>query len=146
VRDDYESFLRDLCASQPCEPKASFSASLIRHFKNKRPAKSSTGSDGIQQRCPNQERHPLIEPGSPKYISFAPQHGSFVGTVAMPSTKEQKTAITRHEKAKADIKYIWKDWEVTTDFRGVTVLYEHAPVDEVQLEYVCGLRNRILGC
>ncbi|RSM18346.1 hypothetical protein CDV31_002865 [Fusarium ambrosium] len=62
--------------------------------------------------------------------SFANQHGLKVGTIAFSSKGTSELAFKRHEKARRDVSYPWRDWDLSSNFQGITVLYENRDEDE----------------
>ncbi|RSM05228.1 hypothetical protein CEP52_006423 [Fusarium oligoseptatum] len=67
-------------------------------------------------------------------LSELPQKGHHSRLKSIPLVLAQK----RHKKSKKDPQYLWRDWEITPNFQGITVLFQHADVDQIKMD-ICAI-------
>ncbi|RSL76994.1 hypothetical protein CEP51_009454 [Fusarium floridanum] len=69
-------------------------------------------------------------------LSELPQKGHHSRLKSIPLVLAQK----RHKKSKKDPQYLWRDWEITPNFQGITVLFQHADVDQIKMD-ICAIHG-----
>lgn len=141
TKKTYEEVVEILCAPPPTLTKR---ASSLLRLSDIGQTRSST--DGITPSITilEGEASPQLMPRTPPIPSNEPASTSFVfqhkdapvGTISFSDRKRLKAALNVCEKAKKNKDLHWNDWEITNEFRGITVLREYAGADKVEMEYV----------
>lgn len=130
TKEQYADFVRSVSAGRDCKRQSIFSSFKAKHWR--KISKRSLGTPAEPYRPASSSASgqddgtPLVR-GSDDGIrtSFASQHGLEVGTIAFSSKKTSDLVLERHEKARRDdAGYPWKDWDLSNNFQGITVLYE----------------------
>lgn len=136
TNEQYADFVRSVSMARPegCEKKSMFSSFKAKHWK--KISKRNIGalvepSQAASPSTSGQDDTPLIR-GIDDGIrtTFASQHGLKIGTIAFSSKKTSELVLEGHEKARKNTGYPWKDWDLSSNFQGVTVLYEHEEAEE----------------
>jgi hypothetical protein len=145
TEEQFKVFMSYLCApttnSKKHNIKAIFSGFKVRDTKNKSSPTSSTRgptNGSLSALAQDQVYNPLTEAGAspePRGHTITSQHGCPIGTISFSSVKSLQEALLRHEQAKRDVKYLWKEWHVSPCFQGATVLYEYGNMDDIKMEY-----------
>lgn len=128
TKEQYADFVRSVSAAGDCKKQSLFSPFKAKTWK--RIGKSHLGTSTSRAVSPSssgQDDTPLIR-GVDDGIrtSFADQHGFRIDTIAFQSKEASGLALERHEKARKPLNttYQWRDWDLSTSFQGITVLYE----------------------
>ncbi|KAJ3458216.1 hypothetical protein MRS44_012325 [Fusarium solani] len=131
TKEQFADFVRSLSAAgQDFKKKSMFSSLKVKHWKKIGQDHFGTPTEPSSPVSPSangQDDAPLIR-GIDDGIrtSFADQHGLRVGTIAFPSKEAAELVLKRHEKARksSNAMHQWRDWDLSSSFQGITVLYE----------------------
>ncbi|RSL62603.1 hypothetical protein CEP54_005629 [Fusarium duplospermum] len=136
TKEEYDDFVRSITVAglEDCKRQSVFSSLKAKAWKRIGKGHLGTPTERSRAASPSvsgQDDAPLIR-GIDDGIrtSFATHHGLKVGTIAFSSKKTSELVLEGHEKAKMNSGYPWKDWDLSNNFQGVTVLYEHEEAEE----------------
>ncbi|KAJ4234663.1 hypothetical protein NW759_001654 [Fusarium solani] len=60
--------------------------------------------------------------------------------MAYSTHESQVLAQKGHIKAQKDPQYLWRDWQITPCFQGITVLFQHADVSRIKMD-ICAVHG-----
>jgi hypothetical protein len=127
TKEQYLEFVAHLCKLPPKKKRFS----ITRHFSSKSgPCSPTPSSEDGDLYLQTRDNTSLLVLEEWRETTFALQNNLPIGTVSFISSKSKDDALERHRK---DNKSCWKDWMLTDNFEGITVLYQHA---EAKVEYV----------
>lgn len=136
TKEQYADFVRSVSAAglEDCKRQSVFSSLKAKTWKRIGKGHLETPTESSRAASPSvsgQDDAPLIRDIDDGIrTSFATHHGLKVGTIAFSSKKTSELVLEGHERAKMDPGYPWKDWDLSNNFQGVTVLYEHEEAEE----------------
>lgn len=128
-REEFSAYVRTLFAQD--SPKKSLT-SLFKKCLNKKVFELPSQSTEPRSTSRTEEDAALVVFDEILHISIAQQHGSKIGTISAQSKGALKDALLRNEKLKA---HRSQGWDLTSNFQGITVLYEYNSSDQVEMEY-----------
>ncbi|RSL40453.1 hypothetical protein CEP54_016115 [Fusarium duplospermum] len=136
----YNEFVQSLSELPQKERHSRFkSIPLVRHFR--RMKDTTEPSEPSQDNSSKDESiRPLMESTEPRATSFSLQNECSIATIAYSTHEVQVLVQKRHKKAKADPQYLWRDWEITPNFQGITVLFQHADVNQIKTD-ICAIHG-----
>lgn len=129
TKEQYADFVRSVSTLGDCKKLSIFSSFKAKHWG--KISKHNLGTQEASRAVSSQDGTPLardIDDGI--RTSFASQHGLKVGTIAFSSKQRSELVLERHERARGNTGYPWKDWELSSNFQGITVLREHEETEE----------------
>lgn len=107
---------------------------LVRHLRRKKDTTKSSEPSQDNSSSKDESTRPLIESNEPRATSFSLQNECSIGTIAYSTHEVLVLAQKRHDKAKKDPQYLWRDWQITPSFQGITVLFQHADASQIKME------------
>ncbi|UPK97374.1 hypothetical protein LCI18_008309 [Fusarium solani-melongenae] len=113
---------------------------LVRHLRRKKDRTKSSEPSQDNSSSKDESIRPLIAPKEPQATSFSFQNDCCIGTIAYSTHEVQVLAQKRHDKAKKDPQYLWRDWQITPSFQGITVLFQHAEVSQIKMD-ICAIHG-----
>ncbi|CAJ0552269.1 Ff.00g062480.m01.CDS01 [Fusarium sp. VM40] len=127
-RDEFSAYVKSLFTTN--SPKKSLT-SFLKKYSSKRVSKLPGQSTEARTTSLTEDDAALVVFDEILHISIAKQHGSKIGTISARSKGALTDALLRHEKSKA---HRSQGWDLTSNFQGITVLYEHNSSDEVEMD------------
>lgn len=127
-REEFAVYVRSLFDKKT--PKKSLK-SLLKKYSSKRVSELPSQFTEPRSTSLTEDDAALVVFDEILHISIAKQHGSKIGTISARSKGALTDALLRHEKSKARRN---EGWDLTSNFQGITVLYEYNGSDEVETE------------
>ncbi|RSL59320.1 hypothetical protein CEP53_005862 [Fusarium sp. AF-6] len=113
---------------------------LVRHFRRKKDMTEPSEPSQDNSSSKDESIRPLMLSNEPRATSFSLQNECSIGTISYSTHEVQVLAQKRHKKSKKDPQYLWRDWEITPNFQGITVLFQHADVDQIKMD-ICAIHG-----
>lgn len=141
TKQTYEEVVEILCAPPSTLTKR---ASSLFRLSDIGQTRSSTDGTTPSITILEGESSPQLMPRTPPLPSNEPASTSFVfqhkdapvGTISFSDRRRLKAALNVFDEAKKNKDLHWSSWEITKEFRGITVLHEYPGADKVEMEYV----------
>ncbi|KIL85349.1 eukaryotic translation initiation factor 3 protein [Fusarium avenaceum] len=133
-REEFCAYVKALFTKD--SPKKSF-LSFLKKYSGKRVSKLPSQSAEPQTTSLTEDDAALVVFYESLRISIAEQHGSKIGTISARSKGVLKDALLRYEKSKGCRS---QEWGLTSNFQGITVLYEYNGSDEVEMD-ICNVHG-----
>ncbi|KAJ4319924.1 hypothetical protein N0V84_006107 [Fusarium piperis] len=115
---------------------------LVRHLRRRKDTAGSSEPSHGHSSSKDESMRPLMESNEPRATSFSLQNECFIGTIAYSTHEVQLLVQKRHSKAKKDPQYLWRDWQITPSFQGITVLFQHADVSQIKMDLsICAIHG-----
>ncbi|KAH6977393.1 hypothetical protein BKA56DRAFT_588222 [Ilyonectria sp. MPI-CAGE-AT-0026] len=145
TKQTYEEVVEILCAPPSTLTKRASSLFRLSDIGQTRSSTDGTTplitaleGEASPQLMPRPPPTPSDEPAS---TSFVFQHKDApVGTISFSDRKRLKAALNVFEKAKKNKDPHWSGWEITNEFRGITVLHEYPAADKVEMD-ICAVHG-----
>jgi hypothetical protein len=121
-REEFCAYVRNLFTKD--SPKRSLT-SFLKKYSSKRVSELPSQCTEPRSTSLTEDDAALVVFDEILHISITKQHGSQIGTISARSKGVLTDALLRHEKSKRDL---------TSNFQGITVLYEYNGNEEVEME------------
>jgi hypothetical protein len=132
TEEQFLDFVRHLCTTPKRSPISSLS--FIKNLKRSPTTRSRTSiskEEGDVLSPEDQDDTCEVIEQLRKDTTYTLQNDQPVGTISFCNSKFKDVALARHAK---DLTSPWKDWIVTDDFQGVTILSQGPNIDDVNVE------------
>ncbi|KAM0259890.1 hypothetical protein ACHAPA_010497 [Fusarium lateritium] len=127
-REEFSDFVRSLLAT---DKQRKFLTSFLKKYSNRRVSELPSRSAEPRPHSFTEDDAALVVFDEIVHISIATQYNSKIGTISTRSKGALKDAFLRYEKSKGNRS---QRWGLSSNFQGITVLYEYNCGDEVEMD------------